>query len=116
MRRFSLLALTLALALAGCGGKATSSGPAWPASAGWVTPATWQEDGGESIEPRVTDEVAAIESSDDPSGDTTVDVDIDPTIDDTFLEEVPAVDAPPPPFDETYVPEETIIIEGELPP
>jgi hypothetical protein len=102
-----LVVLTL---LAACGKPAASSGPAWPKSAGWEPVEDWKEDGGESIEPRNADDVAAIESSDDPvpAGSTETTVEVTP--------EPPPADAPTPPPAVEPVPDETIIIEGELPP
>lgn len=104
MRR--LVVLTL---LAACGKPAASSGPAWPKSAGWEPVEDWKEDGGESLAPR-GDDVAAIEGSDDsaPAGDTETTVEVTP--------EPPPPDAPTPPPGVEPVPDETIIIEGELPP
>lgn len=101
--------LTVALLAACGGGKASSSGPAWPKSAGWETPKDWKEDGGESLAPQVPDEVAAVEISDEPTaeGGTKVTVEVSPAL---------PTDAPTPPPEPPveFVPEETIIIEGEI--
>lgn len=51
------------LVLVACHG-ARDRGPAWPKSAGTVAPDDYQDDGGESLEPR-TNHVAAIEVSAD---------------------------------------------------
>lgn len=69
------------LVLAACGKKSTPD-PAWPESAGSVTPETWEEDGGESLDPvretRVEhsetdvpeeDATAAVDAGAAPSGD-----------------------------------------------
>jgi len=48
----------LLVALAACGG---SKGPAWPKSAGTERLGEATDDGGESLEPRVPSEVAAVE-------------------------------------------------------
>ena len=101
MRRFLVLALLVA-----CGKPAASSGPAWPKSAGWEPVEDWKEDGGESIEPQVPEEVAAVEHGDEPKAEG--DADTKTTV------EVSPEPLPEPPVES--VPEETIIIEGELPP
>lgn len=62
-------ALAGLLVLAACGGKASTPDPAWPESAGHVAPETWEEDGGESLEPQgdtmVEDSETDGEESDD---------------------------------------------------
>jgi hypothetical protein len=100
-----------ALLSAACGGKPKDTGPAWPKSAGWETPETWEEDGGESLEPKAGGDVAQMEHSEDA-----------PTLDEILAVELP--DEPPPEptpeepkVDDTFVPEETIIIiEGDPAP
>ena len=57
--------LVLVVALAGCHG-ASSSGPAWPKSAGTVAPDGYEDDGGESLAPHPR-HVAAIEVATDDS-------------------------------------------------
>lgn len=77
------LGLALGLGLAACQG-APARGPAWPKSAGTVVPASSQDDGGESLEPRAAgSHVAAIEVAADPTpaataAAPTVEVTIDP--------------------------------------
>ena len=53
----------LVLAIAGCHA-AAAGGPAWPKSAGTVTPDDYQDDGGESLAPHPS-HVAAIEVATD---------------------------------------------------
>jgi hypothetical protein len=112
MRGRLTVTLLLLTGLGACGG-ASNSGPAWPKSAGTVTPDTWEEDGGESIEPRVASDVTAIESSSEPLFDfTEVTVDIDPEPSDT-----PAELPPEPPLTYDYtIDGGTIVIEGDPPP
>jgi hypothetical protein len=64
-----LFAAGLLVALSACGG-ARDRGPAWPKSAGTVSPDDYKDDGGESLEPRPS-HVAAIEVAPDetPSAD-----------------------------------------------
>lgn len=73
----------LVLALAGCGGSAPS-GPAWPKSAGTVTPTDSEDDGGESLAPRSTTPAARA-----------IEIKADPTVAVAPVEEAPD-DAPPP--------------------
>lgn len=70
MRRW----LVLCLFAAACGGSRAHE-PAWPKS---QPVESWEEDGGESIEPKVAADVAAVESSDEPPADSyevTVEID-----------------------------------------
>lgn len=109
---------------AGCGGApAKDTGPAWPKSAGWEPAESWEEDGGETLEPKTNGDVAAIERSEDASRGG----EVGDAIDVEVIEVVaPAAgdgaEAPPagdgePKVDDTFVPEETIIIiEGEPTP
>jgi hypothetical protein len=97
--------------LAACGG-ASKSGPAWPKSAGNMTPDTWEEDGGESIEPRVASDAAPVESGSDPLFDF-LDFNLDATPPPPDTTQVEVTPAPPP---DEVLPEETIIIEGDPPP
>lgn len=119
--RQSPIAVTLAAALVipglgGCGGRAGADGPAWPKSAGWDIPDDWKDDGGESIAP-ATGHVAAVETSADAPPEVTE----APADDEIVIEEPELVPDPdePPPDDPTlydFSSDETIIIEGELPP
>jgi len=64
--RLPLLPSALAaLFLSACAGSGLSSTPTWPKSAGTVIPADWSEDGGESLEPRQPEEVAALDEEDE---------------------------------------------------
>ena len=65
--------LLIAMLLAACGGR-SSSGPAWPKSAGRVEVSDPAKDGGESLEPDVDMHVAAIERAEDktPAGESIV--------------------------------------------
>ncbi len=104
--------LALAFLLAACGG-ASKHEPAWPKSAGTVPAETWQEDGGQSIEPREPTDVAAAESVDDPLidfGDLTIDIAPDPVP--TAASDVP----PDPPINFDITPDDTITIDGNAPP
>jgi hypothetical protein len=60
MRRLALVTLVLAA----CGARA-STGPAWPKSAGTERVGDADQDGGESLEPRVPQAVVAVEQSAD---------------------------------------------------
>jgi hypothetical protein len=61
----------IVVAAAACGGKQSSSGPAWPESAGTVIPDDYKEDGGESLEPKVA---SSVEASGKPEPAKTTDV------------------------------------------
>jgi hypothetical protein len=106
-----LAGIAVTLALAACGGKRDASGPAWPKSAGWDLPEDWKEDGGESIDP-VDDGVAQVERAEEPAATPAVSVEVTPEEPPADAPTPPPGDAPPP---DEPVPEETIIIEGELP-
>lgn len=63
--RLAQLAFTALTALTACD-RGASRGPAWPASAGTVAPDDYQDDGGESLEPRASSSpVAALEVAPD---------------------------------------------------
>jgi len=105
--------LASVILLAACGGRAASRGPAWPKSAGWEKPDTWQEDGGESLAPR-EQHLSAVETSDDAAADVEPAADIDTTT--VEVTPGPTPDGPVP-DDATPPPAEgEIIIEGEAPP
>jgi|GEM_PF-2646715 len=74
--RWCLLVLS-SLALAGCHGGG-DRGPAWPKSAGTVTPDSYLDDGGESLEPRAS-HLAGIEISNDDTAAGTADASTAPT-------------------------------------
>lgn len=105
--------LGLGGAATGCGGHAGDVGPAWPKSAGHVVPDSWEDDGGESLAPHQAAAVAAVEASADEPVEAEDPIEID---------DVPAVDDDAPvddddgAVDDVYIPDETIIIEGDLPP
>ena len=58
-----VVAVVLCAALTACG--AHSSGPAWPRSAGTERVGVADDDGGESLQPRMSKEIAAVEISSD---------------------------------------------------
>ncbi len=92
--------LGFALAAAACGGKASTPDPAWPASAGHVAPETWEEDGGESLEPRGDTMVEGSET-DAEEGDS-----LQAAIDDAIEDQVtdpPAADDPDEDADEMII-------------
>ncbi len=108
MRLVASLIVALALAFAtGCH-KASSTGPAWPASS------TTAEDGGESIEPRSTAVAASVEKSEDvadekdekPAADTA-----EKPAAASEPEKAPTVSPPTQPKDDEVIMSEEIIIE-----
>jgi hypothetical protein len=101
-----------AMLLAACGGRASSPEPAWPKSAGWQTPDSWEEDGGESLEPRA-DHLSAVEES-EPEVLPEEPVDSSPA--DVMLEAQPEVPSSSDAAPADATPEGAIIIEGEPPP
>lgn len=102
--RFLLAAV---LVLAACGGKGSPE-PAWPKSAGHVPPESWEEDGGESLEPQGD---TAVESG-GTGGEEPVDPEIQALIDEALTSPTTG-DTPPP----TTTEDEMIIIdEGDPPP
>jgi hypothetical protein len=118
MTRARLLLLVLAAAAvavvqSACGGR-QGRDPAWPESAGSMVPDDWKDDGGESLEPDVPAEVAALETAAEVEEDT-VDEIAEAVVDEpteaapaATVEEVPAETSP----DEIFV-EEEIVIEIE---
>jgi hypothetical protein len=103
--------LAATLLAAACGGRSSSPEPAWPKSAGWETPDTWEEDGGESLEPRA-DHLSAVEDSEP---EVLPEEPVESSPEDVMLEAQPEVpsssDASP-----DATPDGAIIIEGEPPP
>lgn len=89
MRRW----IALCLFVAACGG-GRSREPAWPKS---DPVESWEDDGGESIAPRETADVASVESSEEPepAAETTYEVTVE--IDEPAPDELIIIDAPPPP-------------------
>lgn len=83
----------LLIVIAACGRKGAPD-PAWPESAGHVAPETWEEDGGESLEPRGS---TMVEDSEDDGGET-----IDPEPQTAVVEEQPG-DALPEREDEMII-------------
>lgn len=110
MRR---LAGVLTIALAACGGGGgDGAGPAWPKSAGWEAPEDWKEDGGESIEPQLAAEAAAIEASEEPEPEPSADVEVTVEVDPAPVPDEPPETPDTPEID--FAEDEAIIIEGEL--
>ncbi len=110
---------------AACGGApAKDTGPAWPKSAGWEPAESWEEDGGETLEPKSNGDVAAIERSEDASSGGEAGDAIDVEVIEVVApapgdggEARPTGGDGEPKVDDTFVPEETIIvIEGEPTP
>jgi hypothetical protein len=89
-------ALILGVLLAACGGKARPE-PPWPKH---QAPETWEEDGGESIEPRQASDVAAVEASEEPAAE-------EPVVE--LPVEAPPVEGTPP-----VEPTGTVIIDSEI--
>jgi len=91
----------------------TRSGPAWPRSAGTDIPKDWHDDGGESLDPRVPAEVAALEEPSDDEEEV-ADEAVEDTADAAATPDEKAADKPAAdqPSDEILF-EEEIIIEGE---
>jgi hypothetical protein len=118
MSRARLLPLVLAAAAVAvvqgaCGGR-QGGDPAWPESAGSMVPDDWKEDGGESLEPDVPAEVAALETTAEVEEET-VDEIAEAVVDEptesapaATVEEAPVETGP----DEIFV-EEEIVIEIE---
>jgi len=101
--RFLLAAV---LVLSACGGKGSPE-PAWPKSAGHVPPESWEEDGGESLEPQGD---TAVESGGEP--EEPVDPEVQALIDEALTSPTTG-DTPP----ATSPEDEMIIIdEGDPPP
>ncbi len=98
---------------AGCGGRGTDTGPAWPKSAGYVPADSWKEDGGQSLAPQVPPEVAAIEASSD--GSSSSDEDVVVVVADDPDEDTATEPATEPAIDDSYVSDEIIIIEIDAP-
>jgi hypothetical protein len=119
MARVRFLVLVAAAAFAAvtagaCGGR-HGGDPAWPESAGSMVPDDWKDDGGESLEPDVPAEVAALETTaevEEETADEVVEAVADEPADATpaaaAAEDAPVETAP----DEIFV-EEEIIIEIE---
>ena len=95
-----------------CADRSTSSGPAWPKSAGWEPS---EDDGGESLEPR-KEHLSAVEESEPREidlgvDDSVVEVTIDPEPDAAPAATPPVDAAPAPPSDGG----EIIIVDGAPP-
>jgi hypothetical protein len=58
--------LAVLLLLAACGSRDRGSDPPWPKSAGHEKPDKWEDDGGESLDPR-REHMGAVESSKEPT-------------------------------------------------
>jgi len=107
------LGAAIVVAAGACGSAALPSGPAWPKSAGTVAVEDWKDDGGESLEPRTSTEVAALEDSGDEAedaseGEDAEEAETEATADETATDESSGEVE----YEEIFV-EEEIVIEGD---
>jgi len=103
------------LGLTACADRSSSTGPAWPKSAGYPPAESSEDDGGESLEPR-KEHLSAVEKSEPGEidlgvDDSVVEVTIDPEPDAAPATTTPPPDAGPPTVDGG----EIIIVDGAPP-